>query len=102
LILAVWSICKEVSCQNCNDGLKSVRGCNGFEKEKIIAGVKAEYCPAKYLDGRTGIYLESIRAFRMGQLNLGDYLDWPIKFTQVMSIVEDSYERFKDDGRHKP
>jgi hypothetical protein len=97
--MAVWAIAHNVDCSNCQPVFQTARGCvSDRQYPLIVEGFETLRCPASFYNNSVGEYLQAYAQFKAGFLpESGGWLDQPIKFLDVMSLIDRLMNRFEQE-----
>lgn len=91
----------KLDCQACSDALKTERGC---DEDSPIEGVwklkdwEFRRCPRKIVTRISIEYLNAYLFYEKGYLpNPGGWLEQPLKFIQVVRIIEREAAKLRED-----
>ncbi len=99
--MAVWLHKFKLDCRKCSDAQKEERGC---EADSVIPGMwklndwEFSRCPKSLVTIKSIEYLNAYIFFEKGFLpNPGGWLNQPLKFIQVIRVIEAEIAKIKEE-----
>ena len=78
--------------------VKAIRGCEKDVPSRSIQGYEITRCPLTFCGLAETQRIQAFKEYSRGFLpNRGTWLDQPMKFTQVMNLIEKELRQSEDD-----
>lgn len=102
--MALFLMHSGIVCQsNCNQGVRQLRGCDNELNPFWVEGYQiTTLCHKKWVDSKTQFYLRAYFEYKNGYLpNAGGWLDQPIKFGQVIILIDKIMAKYQKQEEEK-
>lgn len=86
-----------LDCHKCSSQMKMIRGCESEVNPYQMCGYRITRCPLRLVTNEDTISLQAFKEYRAGYLpNEGGWLDQPMKFSSIVSMIEAIVSRLED------
>lgn len=98
--MAVWAMYNGLNCRSCYLQRKVLYGCENEVSPYRIEDYQVTHCPVKDIGGTESAYLQAYFEYDNSFLpNSGGWLDQPMKFTQVINLIDKLTEKIQEVNR---